>query len=212
MIVIGDVHGCLRTLVALVRQLPEDEICLVGDLVDRGPMSAGVIEMAIKNGWKCVRGNHEQMMLDALVHKHPRAMEMWLMNGGDATLGSYRWYADQHGEEKATRLMESHLAWLSDLPTVLNFPHIVMPEGRKLVVSHSAHPEDVWYRGEVLDIVGIYSVFGHTPRKNGPELRPHFANLDTGAVYRTRQGYGSLTALQVPQMNLYFQKNVDHDL
>lgn len=66
MIIIGDVHGGFDTLRKLVDKLPQDEnICFVGDLIDRGPKSVEVVDFVIDNGFDCVLGNHEDLMIQA---------------------------------------------------------------------------------------------------------------------------------------------------
>ena len=57
MIIIADIHGCFKTLQALIKKLPEDqEICFSGDLIDRGRNSKDVVEFVKSNGYKCCRG------------------------------------------------------------------------------------------------------------------------------------------------------------
>ena len=72
---IGDIHGCLKTLKALVEneiQLgKDDELFFVGDFIDRGPDSKGVLDYIgslIRDGYKIqsVMGNHEEMLLESL--------------------------------------------------------------------------------------------------------------------------------------------------
>jgi serine/threonine protein phosphatase 1 len=63
MIVIGDVHGGFDTLIKLIEKLPNDNICFVGDLIDRGPKSAQVVDFVIENNYDCVLGNHEELMI-----------------------------------------------------------------------------------------------------------------------------------------------------
>ena len=61
--IIGDVHGCYRSLLALIEQLPhkfDSKICFVGDLIDRGPASADVVEFVRTRGYDAVMGNHEK--------------------------------------------------------------------------------------------------------------------------------------------------------
>ena len=92
MIVIGDVHGCYETLMALVAKLPEDKIIFAGDLIDRGPNSKKVVQWVMDNSdrCQCVTGNHEQMLLNAVENKDRRGVaQMWLQNGGVETLDSY---------------------------------------------------------------------------------------------------------------------------
>lgn len=92
--VIGDIHGCdkaLRTLIECIAPEPDDELVFLGDYVDRGPDSRGVIDQIIELQSRCrvvaLRGNHEIMLcsvafggLDA---------EMWMASGGNATITSY---------------------------------------------------------------------------------------------------------------------------
>ena len=95
--VIGDVHGCLPELASLVESLPlerGDTVVFLGDYIDRGPDSKGVIDYLLelrKRGEQTtvfLRGNHEDMMLSfmALSGHHGDA---FLLNGGVATLASY---------------------------------------------------------------------------------------------------------------------------
>ena len=61
-ILIGDVHGCLeelRTLVELIRPRPSDRVLFLGDLINRGPDSAGVVRFVHDAGFECLLGNHE---------------------------------------------------------------------------------------------------------------------------------------------------------
>jgi serine/threonine protein phosphatase 1 len=90
---IGDIHGCLRaldTLLALVQPLPDDQIITLGDYVDRGPDSCGVLDrlIALHRGGRLValRGNHDVMMTQA---RQGIDRRMWLCCGGKETLGSY---------------------------------------------------------------------------------------------------------------------------
>ncbi len=91
---IGDIHGCARALEALlaaVAPAPEDRVVTMGDYVDRGPDSRGVLEimLALHAAGRLValRGNHEQMMLDARLGGE--GLSLWLACGGAQTLASY---------------------------------------------------------------------------------------------------------------------------
>lgn len=93
-IAIGDIHGCasaLRTLIAEIAPTPSDTLVTLGDYMDRGPDSRGVLDALIELKHRChlvpLLGNHEQMLFSA------RASQMmckqWLRFGGDATLRSF---------------------------------------------------------------------------------------------------------------------------
>lgn len=91
---IGDIHGCSRALDALlaaVKPQPEDLIVTLGDYVDRGSDSRGVLDRLIAlhatGRLVALRGNHEQMMVEA--RQDPAAVEGWITCGGKQTLASY---------------------------------------------------------------------------------------------------------------------------
>ncbi|WP_306114889.1 MULTISPECIES: metallophosphoesterase family protein [unclassified Roseovarius] len=95
--VIGDVHGCdallMRVLEQLRSEVPGIPIVFVGDYVDRGPESAGVLSrvrrltLGYPENMIALKGNHEAMMLD-FIDFPARSGHRWLMNGGDRTLES----------------------------------------------------------------------------------------------------------------------------
>lgn len=91
---VSDIHGCSKTLRALLRSIsltPTDTVYFLGDYVDRGPDSKGVLDivMGMPNAI-CLKGNHEDMMLKAL---EPTAgydtKRLWMENGGEPTLKSF---------------------------------------------------------------------------------------------------------------------------
>ncbi|MCA9218059.1 MAG: serine/threonine protein phosphatase [Planctomycetales bacterium] len=93
-IAIGDIHGhvdALRRLIDEIQPQMEDTIIPLGDYVNRGPDSCGVIQTLIELGEQCrvfpILGNHDEMMLDARRDKH--ALERFRYDGGDHTLASY---------------------------------------------------------------------------------------------------------------------------
>lgn len=95
---IGDVHGCLESLIFLldnIKPTKKDLIVFLGDYVDRGPNSPGVIEylLDLKEKYQCVflRGNHDSMMLNYL-RVAGIFGEYWTdpRNGGNTTLAQYK--------------------------------------------------------------------------------------------------------------------------
>ncbi|MFT4590092.1 MAG: serine/threonine protein phosphatase 1 [Limisphaerales bacterium] len=91
---IGDIHGCRDALVALmkaVKPTPDDRLVFIGDYIDRGPDSKGVIDWILKHRDKretiTLRGNHEIMMLDARRSKFD--FSLWIPAGASETLTSY---------------------------------------------------------------------------------------------------------------------------
>jgi serine/threonine protein phosphatase 1 len=98
-IAIGDVHGCSRALDALLKAIEphaDDVIVALGDYVNRGPDSRGVLERFIALERECklvpLLGNHDEMLLQLLIAAKaggPLALVNWTRLGGDATLASY---------------------------------------------------------------------------------------------------------------------------
>lgn len=227
--IIGDVHGCYDTLVALLAKLPSGaKVVFAGDLVDRGPKSKEVVELVRSKGYLCVRGNHEQMMIDEGLR--PRFSGIWLPNGGDTTLRSYkrRIHLPDYplpAYELAEDEYKADLQWLAQLPVYLEFPDVKNDEGRYLVVSHSnigkfwKYRNDasrkgmfennvMWDRSQIRDEPSIYNVVGHTPIEHGPRITKIYANVDTGCCFKI-PGYGVLTALRFPEMEVIQQENID---
>lgn len=217
MYIIGDVHGCHRTLMALISKLPPDaRICFVGDLIDRGPASAQIIEFVRSHGHDCVLGNHERMMLDYTPPGAYGDEDIWMYNGGLDTITSYR----------GTDLYETHLDWLASLPYYLEYPSLTIGD-RHLLVSHSSfarthqrfrpntipdHDDILWNRdvssGTLPSSNPFFNVFGHTVSKE-PIITDFFASIDTGAVYREHAGYGTLTAIHFPSLEIIQQPNIE---
>lgn len=99
LIAIGDIHGCSVALERLLKELApgrNDIVVTLGDYVDRGPDSRGVIDRLIQLGKKTrlvgLLGNHEEMMLEVIRHGEPH--HRWLRYGGVETLDSYGFDGD----------------------------------------------------------------------------------------------------------------------
>ena len=85
--IVGDIHGYLRQLEGLLAHVgfdgSQDRLFSVGDLIDRGPDSAAALQLVDAPWCFAVRGNHEQMMLDArAANAAANAEALWLSNGG----------------------------------------------------------------------------------------------------------------------------------
>lgn len=211
---IGDVHGCAVTLDRLLQRLaltPDDRVVFIGDYVDRGPDSAGVLERLLRleadaeagRGPGCVflRGNHDQMMLD-YVDGIPDAYELWQINGGMATLAGYI------GRQGRLDIPEAHVAFLRRTPLVHEedgfvFVHAGL-DPRRTVAENLARPTPrvfLWTRTHLDADLSRWEkpvVCGHTPQP-APLNRPRLLNIDTGAVYHHLPGFGTLTAVRLPE-------------
>lgn len=95
--VVGDLHGCFDELQYVLSNglnfNPKvDRLISVGDLIDRGPASALCVDLLYEPWVHAVRGNHEQMMIDYLLHGDQNAYATWFWNGG-------QWGQDHHKQE-----------------------------------------------------------------------------------------------------------------
>jgi len=217
MYIIGDVHGCYTTLMALLDKLPSDApLCFVGDLIDRGPDSARVVEFVRSEGHQCVLGNHEEMMLDHQPQVGYGSTPIWFHNGGYDTLASY-------GDD--LDLLQHHRDWLRTLPHHIEFPELRIAD-RYLLVSHSSYaryyaatqkgggdPDDILWNRDISSGIlksrnPFFNIFGHTVSKE-PIITDYFASIDTGCVYREHKGYGHLTAIHFPSLEIIQQPNIE---
>ena len=134
--IISDVHGCYKTLLALIEKLPnkkDSKIVFLGDLVDRGANSYDVIKFVMDNNYDCVLGNHEKMFLEYSTmlendRKNPSLVNWLFKNGGEQTLSSYT----------SKEEFYKQLDFLKLLPLYLEYKDYKTKDGRYLVVSHSA--------------------------------------------------------------------------
>ncbi|MCB0534589.1 MAG: serine/threonine protein phosphatase [Lewinellaceae bacterium] len=224
---IGDIHGCNRTFETLLERLPlqdGDALILIGDLIDRGPDSKGVIDTVFRlrrNGHPvtCLRGNHEQLLLNGLLH--PDKIELWLFNGGLQTLESF-------GVKHLLGIPERYLNFFQAMPHWY--------ETQEFLCVHAGlnftrpnpldeHYSLLWIRRWYDDIdynwLGDRIVLhGHTPlelatiqaqRTNLAANR--YLNLDNGCVYALRQhdrpDLGRLVAFCLDTRELIWQNCVD---
>jgi serine/threonine protein phosphatase 1 len=197
---VGDVHGCATRLTALwrlvatdlaKRPIPEATLVHLGDYVDRGPDSARVVallvEVAAIPGLRVVNlmGNHERMMLDALLGQDREAATLWLDNGGAASLRS--WSMTPQSPIEQWHRNVPHLGFLNRLAlTHAEGPYLFVHAGvRPGVPLDRQSPHDLlWIREPFLSWpgeLGAVIVHGHTPVPE-PVVRANRIGIDTGAV------------------------------
>ena len=252
MIILTDIHGNYETMLALLDKIPEEEkakgIAICGDLIDRGPKSAQVVQYCIDNNIHVVRGNHEEMMVregleeasyfvkhDTFNYYGFGGSNIWLPNGGAEALQSYVKPVQNDSDSTDTFFdMDSfveHVQWMSGLPYYIEFKDVKNDKGKHLLITHTSASKVwgwskehrmqnlglfknhlIWSRYDnINDIEGIFNIFGHTPIGNGPRIKEHYANIDTGCFYNKEPGYNTLTAIQFPEMIVYQQENIDRD-
>jgi len=189
LLAVGDIHGCrtaLRELLDRVAPSEHDQLVFLGDYIDRGPDSAGVVGdlLALRErlpGTVFLRGNHEQLLLDVLAGADPLN---FLLNGGGETINSYR----KGGGWPPPLVHQAFFASL--LPLYASGEFIFVHAGlRPGIPLAEQSPDDLlWIREDFLAAEvdwGRIVVFGHTPFEK-PLLTADRIGLDTGCVYGGR--------------------------
>lgn len=213
---IGDIHGCLPLLHLLHEQIFADAACIaeekwlvyLGDYVDRGPNSAGVLDALLAPppaGFRriALAGNHEVMMLNFL--EQPARNAAWLQFGGPETLASYGLDVKsllalperQRVAHLQSRIPQEHIDFLAGLPLTLSAPGLVFVHaGLRPGIAVAAQAEDdaLWIRGDFFSAPpreGLLVVHGHTPARD-PVVTAGRICVDTGAF-----ATGLLTAVKI---------------
>jgi serine/threonine protein phosphatase 1 len=199
---IGDIHGCLTQLVALHAAIAADLarrpvaaplLVHIGDYVDRGPDTAGVIEL-LRHGPPIagvptvnLKGNHEQTMIEALAGERAAGTD-WLFHGGKPALASYGLDPEGPREAWGSAVPAAHVAFLHGLTMMHReggylFAHAGIRPG---VPLDRQAPEDLLrIRQPFLfteQDLGVVVVHGHTPA-SAPVIRTNRIGIDTGAVF-----------------------------
>lgn len=208
LIAIGDIHGCAESLDALLARLrptEDDHLVFIGDYIDRGPDSKGVIDrlLELKEEQECtfLRGNHEVFFLGYL-NGDTEDHEIWLLNGGQQTLKSYL------NEENNIEIPDSHVEFVRETKLYLETPHFffvhagLKPE--QTVAQNLQSPSEktfLWDRNHFSARFLAWEkpvICGHTPHPE-PINHPQLISIDTGCVYHMYPGMGRLCAVRLPE-------------
>jgi serine/threonine protein phosphatase 1 len=222
--VIGDIHGrsdLLNRIVDAIRRDIEDKpateslTVTLGDYVDRGPDSRGVLDRLAQNpfptAYVALKGNHEELLERFL--DSPAIASQWRHLGGLETLHSYNVAVaplmigkgfDQASSALRQALPEEHSTFLRNLKLSLTLGRYFLCHAgvRPGIPLESQRAEDLlWIRDEFLrsnSNFGKIIVHGHTPIES-PEVLPNRINIDTGAF-----ATGRLTCLVIEGESLRF--------
>lgn len=210
---IGDVHGCLDKLEALhewieidlAAERPDDwRVVHVGDYVDRGPDSFGVVDYMMRKTardprYVCLMGNHDQMFAETVAGSS-RHVLVWMEHGGAETLASYGLTRDEFDRALLEQrgfddIPAEHIEFLLGLGHYVHygdyfFAHAGIDPDQPL---DDQDPRDLmWIRGPFLRDErdhGAVVVHGHTPTRD-LDIKLNRLGIDTAAVFG-----GSLTCV-----------------
>lgn len=240
---VADIHGCYDELMALYKQLPinpeKDMMVFCGDHIDRGPKSRQVVEQLMEwkekyPHWQVVYGNHEDLMLDALLYKGRKynSFDLWFEQGGRETFQSY--LPDElqkknlSEEERYQRTLlgprdvipEEHLAFLATCPRYFTTDKYVFVHGGLrpgIAIEDQKESDLIWIRDEFIDSKydwGKKVIFGHTCDSDGrhnpkggkftPIRKKNKIGIDTAVCQPTQNG---LTCVELPKEKFYFQSS-----
>jgi len=207
--VIGDVHGYYEALLNLLDFISPnqlDEVYFLGDLIDRGPDSAQVVQLVIDNNYSCLLGNHEQMLIEAVGTGEiiSNLLQGWVYAGGYTTLLSYKHNIPQH-----------HIDWMNNLPLYLDLGDVCLVHAGfdpLLSLEKQTREECCWIREPFHRMSQPYFsdkliITGHTITFTFPKVEPGllvagsgWLGIETGA-YHPRSGW--LTALDITSSMVY---------
>lgn len=215
LLAIGDIHGCSQALAALVKAIDlrsDDTLVVLGDYIDRGPDSRGVIELLLSLRERCqlvaLLGNHEEMMLRTMQREAPA--EWWLRHGGRETLASYGCDNPKGSAADFEQIPVEHLAFLESCVSFHEtedffFVHANYVAGETLFDQpvEALRWQSLGEHFPTKHVSGRTAIVGHTAQRTGEVLDAgHVRCLDTYCY-----GGGWLTAMEVRESRVW-QANV----
>ena len=222
---ISDIHGCLKTFVALLKRLEfstNDELYGLGDLIDRGPDSKGVMDHIMHlqdTGYvvHCIRGNHDQLMLNARHDRDDR--RKWMLNGGRSLMDSFN-------AMDISDIPKLYFDFLDSFPYYMEVEdYILVHAGFKFALPDPFQETKAmlwqrsWYPLINYGWLGDRTILhGHTPLTKGEIKSMHkqidtnqYLNIDCGCVFSGRRiGVGYLACFCLDDKSLIFEANVDY--
>jgi serine/threonine protein phosphatase 1 len=216
-IAIGDVHGCSETLKKLLLETidlqDDDTLVFLGDYIDRGPDSRGVVNLILamqQSDYNIItlRGNHEQMLLDSEMGFTP--FSGFVNNGGDATLTNY-------DVDFLHEMPQAHQDFFKNTQLYYETEHcIFVHAGLNFANSNLFADIDamLWIRDVEPYQPRLQNkilVHGHTPIPLSEMLQQkgNCYNIDAGCVFYNIADKGYLVALHVEEMKYYYVQHCE---
>jgi predicted MPP superfamily phosphohydrolase len=225
-IVIGDIHGCYKTLKKLTEEklkiTPSDHLYFIGDYIDRGPASQQVLDYLIELKWQSyniypIRGNHEEMLLKAISDN--KFIHAWYNNGAEETLKSFDIPDNLLFEYDGIKLIpEKYIHFISNLPYFIVLDdYIIVHAGLNFKLDQPFDDKEsmLWMRNINYDAIKAENkkiIHGHTPMPSVSILsdlrdkQNKVINIDSGCVYKDLPGYGKLMAYDLDSGETFFEE------
>jgi serine/threonine protein phosphatase 1 len=220
-IAISDIHGfssTFRSLIDRVGLLKDDQLIILGDCIDRGPDSKGVLDIIIKlqtDGYKvnCIMGNHEEMLLKA--HYSPSQSDHWFLNGGDVTLKSF-------GVKQAKDIPPKYISFFESLDYEYQTSNAIFVHAGLNMLNENPFQDEYsklwifnWYDQINFNWLKHRKIIhGHVFRSQY-EIEKSLENIDEFPVmsidngcFVNKSGFGQLCALDLTNRKLYFNRNI----
>jgi len=214
--VISDIHGCLQTLEELIEKMQltkDDQVFFLGDYIDRGRESAGVLDYIIdlKNRYQVfpLKGNHEDDLLLLLKIKNQNLIERYLKNENKRALFNSDY-----------QLHEKYFNFITQLPYFIVLEEYILVHAGfdfKKPKPFENTEQMLWIRNMEYDGSQANNkiiIHGHTPYpldeiqtklKNHNKIIP----LDNGCFFNKDEDFGNLLCLNLTTRELIVQKNID---
>ncbi|HPE34018.1 MAG TPA: metallophosphoesterase [Bacteroidales bacterium] len=234
--VIPDLHGCIKTLKALlenqIKPDENDEIYFLGDYIDRGPNPKGVLDYIMNMQDQGVKifpliGNHEEYILLALENETQRKrkffffkernklLDEWVRSGGYTTLHSF-------GVNSVTEIPEKYIEWIKNLKFFYELDDYVLVHAGLNFYRKDPfedHHAILWTKSFTPEPEKIHNktvIHGHVPvsldflKAVLADPSKKYIPLDTGCYHPDKPGMGVLVALELGSLDLKIQKNVEN--
>jgi len=220
---IGDIHGGAKTFRALLDSISlrhDDRLYLLGDYVDRGSDSKGVLDIILQlmeSGYdvRPILGNHDDLFLDAISGGEFKSSLSYLEYWGLHTLGSF-------GVNYVSGVPQKYRSLLESMPTIrveedYVFVHAGLDMEADDPINQTSPHDMLWVEPETVDadkLGGRSLVVGHRV-KSLAEIHSYLASsyirIDNGAFSNVQPDYGNLVALNLDTKDLIVQPWLDGD-
>jgi len=209
--------GCNRTFGKLLKKIDlstSDELYILGDMINRGNNSSGVLKRIIrlqKKGFKIypIKGNHENMLL-TVIKKEPEKLHYFLKCHRSADLLSNKGKI----KKKYVKLLES-LPYYYELDKCI-LVHASLDMTRDDIFQNKSFMlSSRYHRGDIAKLNGKVLIHGHTVIdidiiKDSVKNKSNIINIDNGCINgKNRRGYGRLVCLNIDSMEIISKKNCE---